>query len=225
MAENKVEVYELTGVEVEQFVEKALSDQSVVKLIEHSINYFSKQKSNNYKELISKALGGKFDRDNMHVEVLTLVLDDLNTVISYAIEGVSVRAISNIYEGDIINTFQAVGDKVYSIVTINTKDENLEYEWHENPLFDYKTMKNEVAPKSSEGGASIQVSSCTVCQNVCNAIQGMGCGLAGTAACMIACAPIGSVACPFICAALWGLKCWGDNILLCGPSCKSLGFC
>lgn len=225
MAENKVEVYELTGVEVEQFVEKALSDQSVVKLIEHSINYFSKQKSNGYKELISKTFGGKFDRGNMHVEVLTLVLDDLNTVITYAIEGVSVRAISNIYEGNIINTFQAVGDKVYSIVTINTKDENLEYEWHKNPLFDYKTIKNEVTPKYSEGGASIQVSSCDVCQNVCNGIQGMGCGLLGTAACMVACAPIGTAACPFICAALWGLKCLGDNILLCGPSCKSLGFC
>lgn len=226
MAENQVsEVKELTQEEIKGLVNKALANQSVIALINNSLNHYPaiKAKSTDFSALITKSLGGEFSKGQTPVQVLTLVMEEIRTVITFTIQGAEFKAVSHFHgNSGVIEGAQAVGENVFPIVTINISGEDFEYEWHTNPLYDVNELRNstvqanEVEPKWS---------ACSTCTTVCDAIQNLGCGMTGTLACMMACAPIGTIACPLICGAVFILVCLGDNKIICGPGCKSLGYC
>ncbi|MED0665562.1 hypothetical protein P4T04_04430 [Bacillus badius] len=74
--------------------------------------------------------------------------------------------------------------------------------------------------------SNVQImSKCSTCKSICNHLQGMSCSLTGAAACGVVCAVIAGPACVLICGALWYVKCVLDNKLICGTTCKNLGYC
>ncbi|MGE7942279.1 hypothetical protein ACQKNB_09345 [Lysinibacillus xylanilyticus] len=228
MTEKQVtsEVKEFTQEEVNNLVEKALANQSVQTLINNSLNYYPsiKAKITNLRALITKSLGGEFTKGTTPVQVLQLVMEELKTVITFTIENSEFKALSHFHgNSNVIEVSQAVGESLFSITTININEGNFEYEWHSNPLYDVNELSNSSEIKANE--VELKWSACSTCTTVCDTIQNLGCGIASTLACMMACAPIGTLACPIICAAVFILLCTGDNKILCGPGCKSLGYC
>lgn len=68
---------------------------------------------------------------------------------------------------------------------------------------------------------------CLVCNQVCGALYGLGCGLGGVLVCTLICAGIAGPLCPLICGAVYVLMCviggWTNCDLICGP--QGLGYC
>lgn len=222
--QTKSGIKELSKNEVNNLVEKALANESVQTLINNSLNHYPaiKAKYTDLRALITQSLGGEFTKGTTPVQVLTLVMEELQTVITFTVENAEFKAVSHFHgHSSVIEVTQSVGVNLFPIVTIKINGEYFDYEWHTNPLYDV----NELRSSTQNNELNLLWSNCTICTTVCDTIQGLGCTLAGTAACMVACAPIGTVACPFICAAVFGLVCLSENKITCGPGCKSLGFC
>ncbi|MFJ7981378.1 hypothetical protein ACIQ1D_13940 [Lysinibacillus xylanilyticus] len=226
MTEKQVtsEVKELEKNEVDILVDKAFANKSVQTLINKSLNHYPsiKATSTDLRALITQSSGGEFTKGTIPVQVLTLVMEELQTVITFTVENAEFKAISHFYgHSSVIEVTQAAGENLFPIVTIKINGEYFEYEWHTNPLFDV----NELRSSTQNNELNPMWSKCTICTTVCDTIQGTGCTLASTAACIMACAPIGTLACPFICAGVFALVCYSENKVTCGPGCKSIGFC
>ncbi|MGW6301862.1 hypothetical protein [Peribacillus butanolivorans] len=83
-----------------------------------------------------------------------------------------------------------------------------------------------IALENSPTDSNTQImGTCSTCKAICNNLQGMSCSLVGAAACTVVCAAIAGPACVLICGALWYVKCVLDNKLICGTTCKNLGYC
>jgi hypothetical protein len=225
---NTINFEEVEGRELEKLKEKALSNQSVQALVSYSLdNYFSQKKGQQLKELLTEVQGSKYTRGETPIKVLSLMFEEINMNISFSIEGTELKVTGNIFVDGLSHSLQAVEEKVYPILSLKAQENGYEVDWHENPLYDSEELKNIkfIDTAQEAESASIQVSKCSVCSGVCNFVQGMSCGLTGTMACSVACAAIGGPACILICGAIWGVKCFSDNYLICGPTCKSLGYC
>lgn len=211
------EVNVITGEELDSFLKKVLNDQNVVTLF----NFLGAEIK---KESIVEIYGAEHTQNGIETKVLTLQLFN-NAIISFTKQGAETKAISTVHLNGQSKVYQAVNNQVFPIVTTTLSETGQEYVhvWHENPIIDVSDFPKTTNPITDE--SEISIASCSLCTNICSAIQGTGCGLGATAGCMVICASFAGLACPFICAAVWGLKCLGDGIILCGPICEQLNFC
>lgn len=207
----------ITGKELDFFISEALKDRRVKSLFK----YFDLIPSTS---LIDDVQGAEYHTNGIESRVLVFQSEKNDTVITYTKHGNETKATATVQLDGESKGYQSDGDQVYKIVTTSFSDSDNElfHEWYENPFMEIDDLPNATKAESPKAGIA---ASCGTCKTICNAVIGTGCGLGGTASCMVVCASFAGVACPFICSAIYGLKCLGDTTILCGPSCEQLGFC
>lgn len=199
---------ELNGSELDELVQKAISDDGVQQLVEHLSD-----KEANLKE--KRAAKWQFDGQEGSIVLLNYKgKEDVQIV--YSAFGDNVKVGAGVFKTTDkktqIKAYDLVDGKIYHASTIiSVKDSNGKpgkpsVEYHSSPLVkDSKTIGS-----LTENG--IAASSCNICMSVCQYIIAGGCGVSGYFICVAACAPFGNVTCPVICGVVWALICtYGAN--------------
>ena len=69
------------------------------------------------------------------------MFEEINTNISFSIEGTELKVTGNIFVDGLSHSLQAVEEKVYPILSLKAQENGYEVDWHENPLYDSEELK------------------------------------------------------------------------------------